>query len=542
MASILDLGNDVKDIDNNSKPVDTPTENNEFQNTRSETGNLIQAAAQGLSFGFQDEIDAFIQSTLDADITYSQALENQRNQFESYRKENPIKSYSAEIAGSLPFGKLGIGNSLKSTFGRNAALGGVYGFGTGEDGLENRAKNAAITAPITGTLGTALQKILPKTNPDAKKLIDAGIEVTPGQANKGTVFGNVLDYLEKRVTSLPILGDMVASAFNRGTKDFQLKIYKDFADKSGIKLPKDYDLLDGPDLFNAVSSEFSKKYNSTVGKLNLSKSQFVDSIKDFGKGKNLTDNQITDLVRRATAKIKNSSENMVTGPALQETDQLLKKLSSDMSLDVTMREYFKEINESIFVPNIKKVSLTYAFKDYETIAKSYPFMIALTKAASKNTEGLFTPSNVLTATKTASGAKNYASGKAPYQNISRAAARVLGNPVSDSGTQSRNLVGGMMLGGGAVGSSMATDGGATLGGAAMASLPFFSYSTPLTNKAMTKMVLPFAGKFGRSSSRPLSGEAQYRGNLMRNNQGFTNENLSRMYNTTKNKFQGLLGD
>ena len=524
MASILDLGNDVKDIDNNSKPVDTPTENNEFQNTRSETGNLIQAGAQGLTLGLQDEIDAFLQSTLQADVKFSDALENQRNQFESYRKENPIKSFSAEILGSLPFGSAGVGRTLKSTFARNAALGGAYGFNTAEDGFMNRAKNALITAPITGTLGTVLQKILPKINPDAQKLMDAGIELTPGQANKGTIFGNILDYLEKRVTSLPILGDMVASAFSRGTKDFQLKIYKDFAEKSGIKLPKDYDLLDGPDLFNAVSSEFSKKYNSTVGKLNLSKSQFVDSIKDFGKGKNLTDNQITDLVRRATAKIKNSSENMVTGPALQETDQLLKKLSSDMSLDVTMREYFKEINESIFVPNIKKVSLTYAFKDYETIAKSYPFMIALTKAASKNTEGLFTPSNVLTATKTASGAKNYASGKAPYQDISRAAARVLGPTVGDSGTQSRNLVGGMMLGGGAVGSSMATDGGATLGGAAMASLPFLSYSTPLTNKFVTRAALPFAGNFGRSSNRPLSGEVENRANIVRNNYGLLGDN------------------
>jgi len=523
MASILDLGNDVKDIDNNSKPVDIPEENNEFQNTRSEAGNLGQAAAQGLSFGFQDEIDAFIQSTLDADITYSQALENQRNQFKSYRKDNPIKSYAAEILGSVPFGKLGIGNSLKSTFGRNAVLGGLYGAGTGEDGLENRATNAAITAPITGTFGTILQKILPKTNVDAKKLMDAGIEVTPGQANKGTVIGNVLDYLEKRVTSLPILGDMVASAFNRGSKDFQLKIYKDFAEKVGIKLPKDFELLDGPSLFNDVSAEFSKKYDDVVSKLRLNKNQYIDGIKDFGSQNGLTKNQIDDLVRRATAKMVNQKDNFVSGTSLQETEQLLKKLSSDMSLDVTMRDYFKSITDTVFKTNIKKHSLTDAYINYEKVAKSYPFMLALTKATAKNTEGLFTPSNVLQATKTTSGAKNYASGKAPYQDISRAAARVLGQPVGDSGTQSRSLVGGMMLGGGAM-TAAGADGGVTLGGAAMGSLPFLSYSTPLTNKFMTKTVLPFAGAYGRGSARPLSGPIENRANIVRNNYGLLGDN------------------
>jgi len=540
MASILDLGNDVKDIDNNLKPVDIPKENNEFQNTRSEAGNLIQAAKQGFSFGLQDEIDALIRSAVDADTKFSDALEIERNQFESYRKENPIKSFGAEIAGSLPFGSAGIGRTLKSTFARNAALGGLYGFNTGEDGLENRAKNAAITAPITGTFGTILQKILPTTNVDAKKLMDAGIEVTPGQANKGTVIGNVLDFLEKRVTSLPILGDMVASAFNRGTKDFQLKIYKDFADKAGIKLPKDFELLDGPSLFDDVSNEFSKKYDDVVSKLRLSKNQYIDGIKDFGSQNGLTKNQIDDLVRRATAKIVNEKNNLISGASLQETEQLLRKLSSDMSLDVTMRDYFKSITDTVFKTNIKNNSTKDAFINYEKVAQSYPFMLALTKATAKNTEGLFTPSNVLQATKTTSSAKNYASGKAPYQDISRAAARVLGQPVGDSGTQSRNLVGGIMLGGAAAGAG--ADGGVTLGGAAMGSLPFFSYSTPLTNKVMTKTVLPFAGAYGNSSVRPLSGEAKYRGNLMRNNQGFTNENLSRMYNTTKNKFQGLLGE
>ena len=81
-----------------------------------------------------------------------------------------------------------------------------------------------------------------------------------------------------------------------------------------------------------------------------------------------------------------------------------------------------------------------------------------------------------------------------------------------------------MLGGGAVGSSMATDGGVTLGGAAMASLPFLSYSTPLTNKFVTRAALPFAGNFGRSSNRPLSGEVENRANIVRNNYGLLGDN------------------
>ena len=256
--------------------------------------------------------------------------------------------------------------------------------------------------------------------------------------------------------------------------------------------------------------------------MRLNKNQYIDGIKDFGSQNGLTKNQIDDLVRRATAKIVNEKDNFVSGTSLQETEQLLRKLSSDMSLDVTMRDYFKSITDTVFKTNIKNNSTKDTFINYEKVAKSYPFMLALTKATAKNTEGLFTPSNVLQATKTTSGAKNYASGKAPYQDISRAAARVLGPRVGDSGTQSRNLVGGMMIGGAAAGAG--ADGGATLGGAAMGSLPFFSYSTPLTNKVMTKTVLPFAGAYGRGSNRPLSGQIENRANIVRNNYGLLGDN------------------
>jgi len=237
--------------------VEVPKQDPNFK-ADSTGANINRLVGQGLTFGLQDEIDAFLKSAFNKDLSYADALKNEREQLANFRKNNPVTAFGSEMAGNLPYAPLSVGKNLLSTFIRNAGMGGAYGAGTGE-GLEDRAKNAGITAGISGTLGTLLSKILPRRTPESQKLQEAGIEVTPGQANRGTLIGNIIDYFEKRATGLPIIGDFISSAFDRGSRDFQFKIFKDFAESVGIKLDDKLKDADKFTIFDKVNEAYRKK-------------------------------------------------------------------------------------------------------------------------------------------------------------------------------------------------------------------------------------------------------------------------------------------
>jgi len=66
-----------------------------------ETGEgLARGAAQGLTFGFADEITAGLESAL-TDKTYEKALEESRAAYEMAEEESPIASLVGNIGGGL---------------------------------------------------------------------------------------------------------------------------------------------------------------------------------------------------------------------------------------------------------------------------------------------------------------------------------------------------------------------------------------------------------------------------------------------------------
>jgi hypothetical protein len=131
-----------------------------------------------------------------------------------------------------------------------------------------------------------------------------------------------------------------------------------------------------------------------------------------------------------------------------------------------------------------------------------------------------TPTNVLSAGKLGKGGSvKYATGTAPYQDIASTAKNVIGDKVGDSGTQSRLGTQSLLLGGG-LGTGYAMGQGVDpLMAIGSASIPFASYATPITNKAMTNFVIPGASNYLRSATNPGSVEIKDRGKMMMNNMG-----------------------
>lgn len=123
-------------------------------------GNL----ANGASFGFADEIAAGLGS-LGGDRTYDEILAGLRRQHEFQQEDAPKAAFAGELAGAVAMpmgalkssGKLGV-DMVKGGL-TGAGLSGLYGFGAGEGGFGERAKDARTAAIWGGGIGMLIPGI-----------------------------------------------------------------------------------------------------------------------------------------------------------------------------------------------------------------------------------------------------------------------------------------------------------------------------------------------------------------------------------------------
>ena len=106
----------------------------------------LEQAGQGLSLGFQDEMRAGLQSVLPYGESYDQELSNVRAQQEAYKEANPKTAFGARLAGNVVTG-IATGGLGGNMIAREAALGGIEGFGSGE-GMEDRLTGAGYGAAL----------------------------------------------------------------------------------------------------------------------------------------------------------------------------------------------------------------------------------------------------------------------------------------------------------------------------------------------------------------------------------------------------------
>jgi hypothetical protein len=137
----------------------------------------LEGVAQGLTFGFADEIEAGGKAVFrklagdesDLSALYDESVESARSRGAAAAEEHPLAYYGGEIGSSLvvpgALGRLGIrgaahvGGSLarRATAGaaEGAAYGGAYGAGKSEGDLEDRAAGALGGAAVGGAFGAA---------------------------------------------------------------------------------------------------------------------------------------------------------------------------------------------------------------------------------------------------------------------------------------------------------------------------------------------------------------------------------------------------
>lgn len=136
-----------------------------YRQTYNAVASGIEGAAQGLTFGLSDEIEAALNSGFGLSGSYSKELEKTRARMNANAELSPGGRNIGEIAGGLALGaKLPIGRTPAATLkgrvmqgiGSGALYGGAYGAGTSDGGLADRAAGATSGALFGGGIGAAI--------------------------------------------------------------------------------------------------------------------------------------------------------------------------------------------------------------------------------------------------------------------------------------------------------------------------------------------------------------------------------------------------
>lgn len=124
----------------------------------------LGSALQGATFNFSDEIVAAGRAATDRDLTYRQAVDEERGQLQDFRKANPKTAFGLEMAGGLASGVGAAGAATRggATAARVLASGvgggAVAGAGAGESAPE-RAGLAVGGGVLGGILGYGAGKL-----------------------------------------------------------------------------------------------------------------------------------------------------------------------------------------------------------------------------------------------------------------------------------------------------------------------------------------------------------------------------------------------
>lgn len=201
---------------------------------------------QGLAFNFGDEIEATVRAPFDR-RNRKELLQDIRDEVKEYRRDRPGLAFGSEITGALlPTAAAGVltafsgglgapalagsgarlaalgaraaANPVKTAAGLSALSGAASGAGLAED---NKLAGAALGGVAGGILGAGA-RALPKLTPQARKMIDEGQTLTPGQATQpmaragaGEPRVGVINMIEQQSTSLPLVGGAIRAARTR---------------------------------------------------------------------------------------------------------------------------------------------------------------------------------------------------------------------------------------------------------------------------------------------------------------------------------------
>jgi hypothetical protein len=344
-----------------------------------------------------------------------------------------------------------------STYSGAAALGAGLGAVEPATSWNERAKNAALggMSSVGGqAVANGLSRIInPQTAPAAQALLDAGITPTPGQ-----ILGGGYKRAEEAATSIPVLGDFIKRAQNRGIQELNDAIANRALAPTGKTLPAD---KAGRDAIDYVGSELGSAYDALVPKLGIqSDTQLGNDLRQLHQWVNsgaMGDQEVNQFNKLLANRVVNrfGGQNSITGQTFKDMDADLGKMASDYLRDPSAdkRQLGNAIGEiqSSLRDALVRSNPTHA-DQLNSLNGGWAVFKRMQRAASSTgaDAGVFTPTQLQAAVKGLDRSKDkaaFARGDALLQDLSDPAKELMAPKLADSGTPYRLLAEGIAAGG-----------------------------------------------------------------------------------------------
>lgn len=304
------------------------------------SANVARAAAQGLTFGFGDELEAAVRS-LSGPESYEEELEDVRGKIKRFREEAPLASFAAEVAGSLPTALLGgagiaraagglatrapaVARALQTPVGAAAAegvLGGaIYGAGAAE---EDRLAGAQTGAALGGLLGGGAAAALPRVTQAAREMIKRDVPLTAGQA-----LGGAPRLAEEAIAALPFAGRSVEKSRGRALAQYSRLATEDALAPVGLTLPKG---VTGSDAVDAGFKRMNEVYADLAPNLKIRDAKSMrdivqQAVRDAGVGESVilgdaAERVLTQNIKNIAKKLGNKKE--LSGELYHSLDKMI---------------------------------------------------------------------------------------------------------------------------------------------------------------------------------------------------------------------------
>lgn len=387
-------------------------------------------------------------------------------------------SSSAPLAAALaPAAGIGLTGAVGTAAASGSLLGALQPVTEGGDFTENKLTQMAIGAgggALLSGAGNALSRLISpraSTNPQVQQLMAEGVTPTPGQ-----IMGGVARTVEDKAMSLPIVGDAIRSARNRGIEEFNTAALNRVAAPLGEKVT-----ATGREGMRQLDKIISKSYDDVLPKITFRADQQLGqelgSLQQMARSLPDGGSQFDDILRREVIS-RLTPQGVADGKNFKLIESEIGRLARNYSTTANggERELGRALTElqTVLRSGLER-SNPQAAGELRNINQAYGLYTTLQRAAGGvgAEGGAFTPSQFASAVRAGDSSmrkSRYASGEARMQDLSDAGRAIMNSTVPNSGTADR-----LLLGGGAAFLSPTT--GATLGAASLPYLPVLNRLT-----------------------------------------------------------------
>lgn len=321
-----------------------------------------------------------------------------------------------------------------------------------EDYWSNKGKQIATGTAVGGTVpvaGRAIAKVVSpnaSVNDSVRKLIDAGVRLTPGQA-----LGGMAARTEDKARSFFGLGDAITAAQKRGESDLNVSVINKGLELVGplAGMPSKV-MAPGHDSIAQLRATAQKAYDNLVPHLHadLNDNQFYANVQlirnHISQMPQQEQNAINHIIDREIGHRTNQF-GMLVGTDLQDAMSAIRDHS--VSFGRSSSKYERDAGEALRALHselrdlLERTNPQYA-DEFSNINSAYRILKTVDRAASSvaSPEGVFTPSHFHAAVKSGDITKDkraFSEGEAFLQDLSGPAKSIMSSHYNDSGTAGR---------------------------------------------------------------------------------------------------------